>query len=97
MIKIDNLYLQDSQQFYCYKRLKKRTVWFIASFVILGLVLYSIVSKTSSKNKTKHYLVGFLNLLLADNNTYTPNVRNLAVKNVSRANVLDLGLKKQPS
>ena len=55
-----------------------------------------MVNKTSSKYKTKHYLVGFLNLLLGYNNTYLANVRNFTVKNVSKVNVLNWGLKSSP-
>ena len=54
--KIKILYSLDCQQVYFWEKLEKRTIWFITSFIILGLILCSIVGKTSSNTEEKYWL-----------------------------------------
>ena len=49
-------YFQDNHEVYCWERLEKRAIWFIAKFK-LGLTLCSIVGKILSKTVERYYVV----------------------------------------
>ena len=54
--KYQKWYFQDNHEVYCWERLEKRAIWFIAKFK-LGLTLCSIVGKISSKTGERYYVV----------------------------------------
>ena len=47
----------------------------------------TVLDNESNLNKTKFYLMGFLKLSLNLNNTYSPFLKNVAVRNMSGLNV----------
>ena len=60
-IEIDKIDVRQITNDY-HERIKEKTIWFVTSFLILRLMLYLPVRKTSAENEKT--LMGYLKLLL---------------------------------